>query len=67
MFRFYDGNFEYAVKKGNKTMILYLINKLLIMEQISFKEYVELFSTDEIVEQFKLVFNGSRVLTLLEV
>lgn len=67
MFKFYDSNIEYAIKKGNKAMILYLMNKLLIMEQISFKEYTNLFSTNEIIEQFKLVFNGSRVLTLLEV
>ena len=46
-------------------------NKLIKYEtglgQEEIKEYIELFSTDEIVGQFKLVFNGSRVLTLLEV
>lgn len=67
MFEFYDSNLEYAIKKGNKKLIMYLMNKLLIMEQLSLAEYFDLFASYELIEQFKILFKGTKVLRILEV
>ena len=67
MFEFYDSNIEYAIKKGNKQLVLYLMNKLLIMEGLRLAEYFELFASYELIEQFKYLFKGTKVLRILEV